>query len=613
VGDKKYQQRLSSSVDLRFDVEYRNNRPVKVSLNMPKDSQKLFRFHSTVFDIDNYGAETPSSASFQKISKCSIGLTRPLGIEVCGKVATPDQMFGNGIPPFNGLWEVELELMKTDRQMNGWELTVELPDTTADDQTYRMKFDTPNSRVQRRAEILLRSYDQSRGLQLKVESPVASWDASAAYIYTDREWSVKSQLTTGQREKYAFETGMKWNSSGKKLEWIPVFRVSAPRMQPIAVTGAVLMSEGKKFQMSFDLHCENNDRHFVKGSLVQEGKLSLIKPFRLSSDVQADFGPISFRVFGNAEQQDKSLSADLKLDYQTPNSRKHSAKIVGKLQNLSTSSFTKINSFIEAQNSQYPEANFHLSWNVFVKPQEHMENEFTLMWADQMRDQNKKIHVLQVSKATGLAAGRAVTTENMLLVEIAPIDFKYEFKVSGNMERSQTPKYKVQLEMNNKNNKNDDVLASFEVQQVSVRPFKMTIDAALITSARELRYSDKVEEVSPRVYKGRTQIQWQQDKTTTIGYTLKIKSDRQKTDLEMDAEIKTPSMRHGLRHLGHLRSSNGLIDVQSKVFYEKSTIWDVEANLRRQGKSIVKVAAQGFEGKAEAHLSSSPKNMMIEL
>ena len=613
TSDKKYLQRLSSSADVRFDVQYRNNRPVKVALKMPKESQKLFRFHSAVFDVDSRGIETPSSASFQKISKCSTGLTRPLGIEFCAKVATPDEMLSNGLPPFNGLWEVELELLKTDRQMSSWELALEVPQMASDEQTYRLAFDTPDSRVNRRTAILLRSYDQFRGLQLKLESPAASWDASASYVMSANEWSTKSELTTGSNDKYSFEAGMRSDAKGKKQEWIPVLRVSAPGMEPIALAGAVSMSRGRKSQLNFELRPENNDKRFLKGSLVQEGAISMIKDFRLSSDVQADFGPISFRVFSNAEQQANSLSTDLKIDYQTPNSRKHSVKVVGKLHNLSTASYAKVNSFVEAQTSQYPEKNFHVSWNVLVKPQEHLENELTVMWADQMRDQNKKIHILQVSKATGLGNGRAVTAENILSVEIAPINFKYEFKASGSMERSQTPKYKVQLEMNNKNQKEDDVLVSFEVQHVSSKPFKMTIDAALITAACQLKYSDKVEEVSPRVYKGRTQIEWQQDKKTTIGYTLKVKSDKQKTDLEMDAEIKTPSMRHGLRHQGHLRASSSSVELQSKVYYEKSNIWDVESILRRQGKSTLKITTKGFEGKAEAQLSSSPKNIMVEL
>jgi hypothetical protein len=62
-----------------------------------------------------------------------------------------------------------------------------------------------------------------------------------------------------------------------------------------------------------------------------------------------------------------------------------------------------------------------------------------------------------------------------------------------------------------------------------------------------------------------------------------------------------------------VRLTSESLDLQSKVDYERSNIWTVDAKLRTQEKSTVRVTLKGFEGQAEADISSSPKKAIVDL
>jgi len=608
TSGKKFVQRLASSPALRFDRQSK-----KMTLSLPNDRQTLFSVASEVFEIDSEGIERPvAHTDVDRKEKCSSVFNTFLGIEVCSKTVKPRKTFEHGLPPFNGLWNLDLEIVKTDRSMTGWEFGLELPEGRKTN--FKASFDTPRSSINRRVSLEAEIMNY-RGIRVHLESPRKTVEVTTSYELDASEVSYKVHAVVDRSNKYAFEAGVKRSTSGRKSEFTPVLRITAPSMKPIAVTGTVLLEKGKKSQISFDLKSENNQNRYVKGSLVKEGSVTLNKDFRLSTDCQADFGFLSLKVFGSGEKKDTSLSSDLKIEYQTPNSRKQSVKLIGKLQNLSSSQQKKINSFFEVQLSQFPSKNLHVSWNVVSKPDEKLENELTIMWDGLLRDPSKKIHILQVSKFTGfMSKGRTLTSDNIISIEVAPIDFRYDIKASGHMERSkQTPKYKVQFEVNNKNRKDQDVQVTFEYQHISAEPLKMAIDASLLTPSGEIRYSDRIEEIAPKVFKGKTQLQWHQDRKTTIDYTLKVRNDASKIDLELDSDLKTPSMTFGLHHQGLLRITRNQVELQSKMNHERSNIYELKADLNKKSKSTVHLLTKKFNGKLETLLTGPSKNALVDI
>lgn len=303
----------------------------------------------------------------------------------------------------------------------------------------------------------------------------------------------------------------------------------------------------------------------------------------------------------------------VQVEYQRPNQRKHTAKLYSKFQNLSAGNLDKYNSFVELQMTQFPKKNFHLSWNVQRKPQEHLENEITLMWSDQMRDPRHKIHVLQISRATGLTGGRTATTENVLNVEIAPLNINWQVKAGGHVEKGETPKFKVEFEAADKQRPTQATKANFEYQHISRKPLKLSMDALFRIPSREVIYSDKLEEVAPNEYKGKTQFQWEENKKATLDYTYRVKTDSRKTHHELDAELKTPSMKYGTHHQALLRMTPSDIEIKSKLNHERNQLWDFSSLLSQQGKSNVYLDTAAFTSKFDTNPYEKAKSASFEL
>lgn len=603
---KKLVQRLASSPSIKFERQEK-----KITFSLPHDRQNLFSIASEVFEVDAQGVEKLQDQETEREEKCSTSFNKYLGFEVCSKTGSPRKAFEHGIPLLNGVYNWDLEVVKTDRSMKGWEWTLELPEGRRT--TFRAAFDTPQSSINRRVSLEAEVMNY-RGLRVHLESPRKTVEVKTSYELDTTEVNYKIEALVDKAHKYSFESGIKRTIAGKKTEYLPVFRVSAPYMKPIAVSGNIMTERGRKAAIKFDLKSENNSQRFLRGNLVREGSLSVNKDFRLASDVTAELGFLSCRVFGAAEKKDTAVSSDLKIEYQTPNSRKHNVKLVGKLQNLSTAAQSKVNSFIEVQSSQFPSKNFHVSWNIVHKNDQLIENEVTIMWDGLMRDPTKKIHILQMSKFSGFKSGRTLTSDNIISFEVAPIDFNYDFKVSGHMERSkQTPKYKVQFEVNNKKIKDQDYQATFEYQHISAEPLKMAIDASLILPSGEIKYSDKIEEIAAKVYKGKTQLQWHQERKATLDYTLKVRNDANKIDLELDSELKTPSMTFGLHHQGLLRVSKNQFELESKMNHERNNIYELKADLNKRSRSSIQLMTRKFASKMEVDQSSQAKTALLEV
>ena len=606
TSERKFVQRIASSPAIKFERQSK-----KITFSLPQERTNLFHVASEVYEIDAEGVEQLRQQETQRKEHCSNTFNRFLGIEVCSKTAVPRKTFEHGLPPFNGLWNLDLEVVKTDRSMSGWEFQLELPEGRKTN--FKCAFDTPQSEINRKvsleAEIL-----NYRGLRIHLDSPRKTVEIKTSYELDTTEVNYKIEALVDRVNKYSFESGVKRTIVGRKTEYIPVFRISSPSIKPISVSGNVVTERGRKAVIKFDLKSENNAQKFLRGNLVKEGSVSMNKDFRLASDVTAELGFISFRIFGAGDKKDTVVSSDLKIEYQTPNSRKHNVKWVAKLQNLSTAVQAKVSSFVEVQSSQFPSKNFHVSWNVVHKNDERLENEVTIMWDGKMSNPTKKIHVLQISKFAGFKSGRTLTSDNIISLEVAPLDFNYDFKASGHMERSKsTPKYKVQFEVNNKKQKDQDYQVTFEYQNLSAQPLKMAIDASLILPSGEIRYSDKIDEIQPKIYRGKTQLQWHQEKKATLDYTLKVRSDTSKIDLELDSDLKAPFMTIGLHHTGLLRVARHHFELESKMNHDRNNVYELKADLNRKAKSTLQLVTRNFQSKIESNQSPQAKTALVDI
>lgn len=602
--EKRVVQRIHSSPSLKFQVEAN-----KVTVSLANDKMNILTASSQAYDIDVAGVERAVAVSSKKLETCSNHLSKALGVELCARLSGPKHLLRQEQPYF-APWNMEVTVSKSDSRMQGWEVSFELPKSGDRQPTYKFGFDTPRSSIKRNFAVQVQLLNEPVGIRAKIELPRRQVEGAVAYRITRNEVYSKVELALERNQKYSVEIGLKNKYAGKKSEWTPLLEIHQPGSQPTTLTGSVAIETGRRNQLSFNIHNNaQNDKKFVKGSIVRDG--DIYGDLKMSTELQAELDEITFKLYGMADKKvSGSAHTDIKVDYQLPHSRKHSANFIGKIQNLSSGRTTKMNSFVELKMTQFPEKNIHIGWNIQHKPEEQMENELTIMWRDQMNDPRRKIHILQDSKFTGIRSGRTATSDNIVSIEVAPLSMKYEIKAFGHLERSDAPSYKLSFEVNDKV-ANKNVAASWEYRHTSISPLKMSIDASLLYPGRQLRYSDKIDEVSPNIFKGATQFQWAQEKKMTVEYVFKRRAESNSKIYELEADLKTPSMK--LQHSGMMRMSPRDIEFTTKMNKEQGNIWDVAAHWTNDDKSALRFEVTGVEGKMEVSPFSAQKSLVFEV
>jgi hypothetical protein len=611
----KWVNTFHSAPAMKAEIKYKDQRPVQVTFSLPKDKLELFSYHSDVKVVNSRSEERSLHPdNVHKVNSCSGSF---LGVKLCGKIMSPKPFFNMSTPvlPLNGPWAVEVNVLKTDAGIRGWEYTLELPSESASELSlYRVAFNTPGSRVDREVSVELHlSTPRSgpKGARFVFKSPIKTIEASASQNFNDEEVSAKANLIIDREEQYEIQASLNKVSRGRKVEYQPLFKVVMPGMKPKTLSGSVTIDQGRKSQMAISLTNQASNE-FLRGSIVKDGSIALGKSFRLSSDIRADLSFMTFRVFGAAEKSDSSFSSDISVEYQKARSQAEKVKLVTKVQNLSTRSLTKLTSFLELQMSQLPAYNFHINWNLLYKPNEHLENEGIVMWGNQFGDPNRKIKILQVSKFTGFNGEKVKTAENVISIDIRPLRIDYEIQLNGHMEKGETPKFKIETVANEKKQRKE-YRSSLEYEHISRKPLKLSMAALLKYPSREIKYSDKLVEVSPNEYKGRTAFQWQVGKQANLDYIYRIKSDDRKTHHEFDVALDHPSFSSPVNHQCLLRMTRDELELRSKLSHQGRSLWDASSVISSVGDSKLYLDTNHFTGKVEANPWQVPSVASFEL
>jgi hypothetical protein len=328
---------------------------------------------------------------------------------------------------------------------------------------------------------------------------------------------------------------------------------------------------------------------------------------RISSDVSLQLPGIEVRINGLADKGSKHMTSDLTVEYRLAGkqSRKESLKVSAKLQNLTQSTLTKMSAFGELTSTQFPNANFHLAYNLLRKPEEHVENELTVAWRQNL---NQKVHVLHVTKLTHVT-GSDQKLENTLDVEITPLGVNYELRANADLKRD---KYSAEvIGKDRTGNKHNDVKATFEYVHVSRAPLHLTMDAVIRTSGREMAYRDVLRETAKGEFAGQTSVQWQNGQKADLDYEYKIKSSGDQFHHEMDAKLK--AFGRELRHSGLLRLSRRDLDLKSRVLSDGSQVYELDSQLSRDHQSRVAFETPAIVAKVAANAFSAPALMAIDI
>jgi len=585
----KSQLAIQSSPKIEFSV-----RGSEINFDFPEGTLNVLTMKHQSVSIDRNGRmQQMSSRSQGSLGGCSDALKKPLNMEICAQSKSS-----------NGQWETKVQLIKSEKSAKGWRVGLEMPQGSGNEiQTYRASFNTPGSQTDRLVSAELQfgaPRKDEQAIKATLRAPGNKIVLQARQVWNSQNKKLETRMEINN-ENYEAQIGLKTNQKDKKIEYVPQLKLNGPQMKPIEMTGSVILDLNRRTQLIVDLKPVKDSASYLKGNLVKDtGKVSASANVRVGS-----FGGRTFAAF---EMQPNVATADVKFEYQVGNGNKQNAHFAAKKQFTVTGGLQKTSLVYEQKFSSNADLNLHVSINAMQKPRKHAETEINIIHK-KFDDEKRKITILQVSRVN--SQGSLFSTQHLLQVKapMANIDLNLEGKLQA--DQSQTPKFRVEVMANDKAS-NNKVEAYADFKQPSKKPLRMSIEAVAKYNDKQVRYSDKLEEIAANEYKGKTQVQWP-SKSATVDYHYKVRSDNYRTSHELNTQFKTSQMRHATQHQALLRMSRAEIEIRSKLLHDGAPLWDLNSLFSSSAKSRIFLDLPVVVIKTEASPFERSRTAVIEL
>jgi hypothetical protein len=603
-----------------FKVDTRDNRALHVKVNVPEQKQSIFGFKAKQC-VDNWKTgetDDPNPrVTFPQIKGCSQTLSKALGLQLCMKLDYPKPL----LSPY-GVFEADITIDKSDVSLKSYDFSIEMPKQSNDEmRVWRAAFNTPNSQVNREMalEFLLNTPPQGKQeARVSLKSPFKNIAASVALKNDEKERALQIEVVHDAEKLLLVDAGVAQQSRGQKIEFRPRVKLQVyGQREPVVLQGSVSVSRGRKNSIQISLEGPEAGKQFLKGQFVREGE-KRSNDWRISSDIALQMPEmVEMRVAGVLDKAVKHVSTDLTFEYKIGKSMKkrETLKLSAKAQNLTQTSLKKMSAFAEMTSSQFPNRlNAQIAYNLLSKSNEHMENELSISWSQQLKN---KLRVLQVMKV--LSDNKV---ENTLNIQLTPLKVDYEMRANVDKANSKPYQYSLELIGKDKNgNKANDVRASVEYRHVSQSPLHVALQMNAKTgSGYDLSYSDELKEIARGEFKGRTSVKWDKDKEASLDYLYKTKSDPRAgvTHHELETELMTPHKSpFPMKHSGLLRMTRDGFEVKSRAHANGRQVYALESvgsysNPQQNSRFALDVTSVG-RGRLEFNPYSVPRVASLDV
>jgi hypothetical protein len=572
-----------------FKIDSQDKRIWTARVNIPEQKQSIFGLklkqslnNKNNNELNDNSNDNTRVNNNEEKKVCSKMLSKAFGLQFCSMISYPKQ--SNIQKSIGNQFEIDISLEKSDQSLKSYEFSIEVPrdsQSNAEMRVWRVSFNTPNSQVNREMAlefVLNRPPQGKQELKLSLKSPWKQIAASIALRNEDKERSLQMEVSSDGSKVILVDVGVQQQTRGQKKEFRPRLKLQLYGNEPIVLQGSVSVSRGRKNSIQISLEGPEAGKQFLKGQFVREGE-KRSNDWRVSSDIALQVPEmIEFRIAGVLDKGMKKLSSDFTFEYKFGKqmNKKENIKISMKAQNLTQSSLKKMSAFAEMTSSQYPDIiNAQIAYNLLSKSNEHLENELSLSWSQQLK---KKLRLLQVMKVLSNSS----KVENTLNVEFTPLNVDYEMR--ANVEKANTKPLKYSIEFigkDKKGNKQNDVKANVEYKHVTEQPLHVSLKMnAKSGSGYDVSYSDELKEISKGEFKGHTSVKWDNDKEASLDYMYKTKSNERNGIIhhELETELMTPHKSpFPMKHSGLLRMTRDGFEVKSRAHANGRQLYALES------------------------------------
>jgi len=616
-----YHLQMHSAPGLKVNVERKNGLPSKVTVSIPEDRLELITVRSVVKLQKANGQEEELNVSKNQRKGCTRVFSKVLGAELCQQTVYPrtviEKNAANAL--FNGPFEFTLQLKKTDSSIKHWEARFETPlhQSAGQSKALHVSFNTVGSNVNREvsAKIELQNDRDSKIVHIDLRTPVKKAKIEARAQWTQEHIGVKAALIMDS-QRFEAELGGEVAYENGEQQYRPSIKLTIPGLRKIHYQGKVsLVNSGKKENFQIELRDAITNQLLIKASAIKSGKIDANENFKLATDLQAQLiTGSSIRFVSNIGKNSNGVSSDLEVIHST--GRQAPTKYVWKfgLKDLSNGEVKKYNADWELNVPHTEFQNVAVSWNFVKKIDQEIESELTAFWSNRQGQKARQVHILQQLKRNKVSAKISSLWENLLKVEIVPLEVNYEIQAKTNWQRSQE-KYNVQLTARDvKTNKQYRGEMSYQMPQEN--KFKINLEAKLNIENKIYKIVHNVEEAEKQQYNGRAYVELGNVQQLELNYVYKMKENSlqvPRLNHELDASIRIPSIDATFKHKSALKVNGNQFELRHSLRKNNAVVSDVKIALDKNGPSQLLLDSQLFQVKVEGDVSRSTKQINVLL
>jgi hypothetical protein len=543
---------LHSNVGLSGELNYRENKPYALKVQLAKPKSDLLRLKTSNYKIHGHGLEELIQGESPQLKEnCDRrALHKNFGLTLCTSVQLPEMLLKKPINLLHGPIELGVSLLVSDPKLQGYKFIFDYPRERSNKRVYHFALEALGLR-NKKFEIAYVLHSERTLLNnhyLQLNAPDLEIEANGTLKYESGDKSLR--LTTKiNRELYLLELGLNERSAGEITEYKPKILLEFPTRKLVDIDGSLSVLGGEKPVIKAELYSnkEGIKSRLLKGEYSREGVLDIRRApllrFRRSADsfksaLNLQLGNQKQKRYVNIValvQKTTFLSLDFTADYKSLQMTKaQKLELHTKFYDKGARGLIQVQTVGELISSEYPQYNGHLDQKFLYKPNEHLENELTIRWKGKMDDKRKKIYILQTSKMAGNSK-----SEHLVRYYVGPLNINHEHSLNGEYNLGSKPKISfiyVRKDLNKPNEELNRALIKYEL--LSTSPKKVAIELYFKCPRGERSYKDEIIEESPNQYRGKSvfkqNLVGQAQKGFTVDSIYKRSADKKLVDFGVD-------------------------------------------------------------------------------
>ncbi|CAL1271066.1 unnamed protein product [Larinioides sclopetarius] len=594
---------LESGLGASFQVQ--DGQAVLASLTLPSDDILAVKISTEMLRIDGHNKAKPVFDKMQKkIDHCFRHLEKPFGISACARVEVPKPLVVRTFPYVLPFGNAEFALKKSDI-FRSYEMRLEIPKNLGEIWKYKASLDTPGSRVKRQfvGEFQVIQRKGYQKFVIELASPFKTIGGSGSYVRSENLHQGALEFHTDSMQVFSSNFTNKLMSSRGRKAYETSTSVSYMGNSPTHIDGTITITKGRKYHLSFDFKTNKPISRPVrlKGSFTKEGRptLSLKSEWKLSSDISlsSPFGDAHLsQAISKVSKQVQGISGNIKIDYQIMGMEKQVITLLGTSQKTSG----KINSNAKFQMTQYPDANWHLDWNMQRQSTENMKNDIMLKYGRH----SEKNYVQLKQNSTIAKSGHGLSTA---FLEISSLNMSYKAIIKHYLDFSVSPKIHVEADICYEDNKH--IKGLVDVKYESKLPLKINGKFEVEYPGGHYIYEETITQTSVNSTEGKAKFQYKEGKVIELTYKIQTLSNNSALHYEIGSSFQTPSSPNPIKHKASLQLNRDHLILAGDF----SSKYSLEANFKKEGTALISLKSSKLEGKVEAINEIYKKSISMDL